>query len=141
MLWLVFFLLTKILTKGPNINIYGVILFPIYAKSGNGRLTMQEFSWLFKMVEQIGFPALIFAIWYFYHKSSVAQFNEIISQQNEASKAHFELLKDMIQTNILQTSLLQDIQAKITNNQWCPFVQGFLKGKDFKDVADNADKN
>lgn len=102
---------------------------------------MTEFSALLKITEQIGFPALIFAIWYFYHKSSVKQFNEIIEQQKENSKSTFELLKDMIQTNILQTSLLQDIQAKITNNQWCPFVQGFLKGKDFKDVADNADKN
>ena len=40
-------------------------------------------------IENVGFPALIFAIWYIYHQSQVKAFEKII--QN-----NFEILKDLL---------------------------------------------
>ena len=119
---------------------------------------MTEIS-LETLVKLLGFPAVIFAMWFLEHKAKTKQFNDLIENQSNREKTiftqlsdivsqyakqatqNFDLLKGMVETNIYQTSILQEIKDKINNNELCPFVKNFLKGKDFKDDANNADKN
>ena len=53
---------------------------------------MEFLNELSPFIENVGFPALIFAIWYIYHQSQVKAFEKII--QN-----NFEILKDSIQVD------------------------------------------
>ena len=67
-------------------------------------------------VESVGFPALIFAIWYIYHNAQVKAFEKIM--QN-----NFEILKDMLETNQYHAAILSRIESKIDSNVWCPILR------------------
>lgn len=77
---------------------------------------MEIFEQLSPFVENIGFPALIFAIWYIYHQAQVKAFEKII--QN-----NFEILKDLLETNQYHAAILSRIESKIDNNLWCPILK------------------
>ena len=77
---------------------------------------MEILDQLHPLLENIGFPALIFAIWYIYHQSQVKAFEKII--QN-----NFEILKDLLETNQFHAALLSRIESKIDNNLWCPLLK------------------
>ena len=73
------------------------------------------------LIENIGFPALVFAIWYIYHQSQVKAFETIIQD-------NFEILKDLLETNQYHAALLSRIESsriesKIDNNLWCPILK------------------
>ena len=68
------------------------------------------------LIENIGFPALIFLIWYIYHQSQVKAFELIIND-------NFEILKDLLETNQFHAALLSRIESKIDNNLWCPILK------------------
>ena len=53
---------------------------------------MDFITQIYPMLESVGFPALIFLIWYIYHQSQVKAFELII-------KDNFEILKDSIQVD------------------------------------------
>ena len=59
-----------------------------------------ELSLLMKLFESIGFPAVIFVIWYIYHNAQVKTFEKIISN-------NFEILKDLVETNQYNTKQLE----------------------------------
>ena len=59
------------------------------------------------LVENIGFPALVFAIWYIYHQSQVKAFETIIQD-------NFEILKDLLETN-------QELKVKSTTTSGVRF--------------------
>ena len=80
------------------------------------RSNMEIFEQLSPFVENIGFPALIFAIWYIYHQAQVKAFEKII--QN-----NFEILKDLLETNQYHAAILSRIESKIDNNLWCPILK------------------
>ena len=103
----------------PLINLYRLICgnafnpFSFYNSKG---VFMDIFEQLSPFVENIGFPALIFAIWYIYHQAQVKAFEKII--QN-----NFEILKDLLETNQYHAALLSRIESKIDNNLWCPLLK------------------
>lgn len=68
------------------------------------------------IIENIGFPALIFAIWYIYHQSQVKAFEKIIEN-------NFSILKDLLETNQYHAAILSRIESKIDNNLWCPLLK------------------
>ena len=70
---------------------------------------MDFINQILPLCESIGFPALVFAIWYIYHQSQVKAF-ELIIQDN------FEILKDLLETNQYHAALLSRIESKIDNN-------------------------
>jgi len=82
--------------------------------------TAKEYLWIYlnltPFIENVGFPALIFAIWYIYHQAQVKAFEKII--QN-----NFEILKDLLETNQYHAALLSRIESKIDNNLWCPLLK------------------
>ncbi len=82
---------------------------------------MEFIEQLSPFIENVGFPTLIFAIWYIYHQSQVKSFEKII--QN-----NFEILKELLETNQYHAALLSRIENKIDNNLWCPILKKeFLK--------------
>jgi hypothetical protein len=81
---------------------------------------MTESAFFIEILKNTGFPALIFIIWYIYHRSQVKMFEAIISN-------NFSLLKDMIETTSYNTSLLTQITELIKSNQFCPYMRKELK--------------
>lgn len=75
-----------------------------------------EINVLIKLFESIGFPAVIFVIWYIYHKAQVKTFENIISN-------NFQILKDMVETNQYSATVLSRIESKIDGNLWCPVLK------------------
>lgn len=73
--------------------------------------------------------AIVFAIWWMYHKAVTEQFKEILKQMSEREIRHFELLKDSIDTNKLMLATLQQINDNINQNKWCPITKEFHKGE------------
>ena len=67
-------------------------------------------------VENVGFPALIFAIQYIYHNAQTKAFEKLM--QN-----NFDILKDMLETNQYHAAILSRIESKIDNNLWCPMLK------------------
>ncbi|OGI31335.1 MAG: hypothetical protein A2287_02775 [Candidatus Melainabacteria bacterium RIFOXYA12_FULL_32_12] len=83
---------------------------------------MSETVLFIELVKNIGFPAVIFAIWYIYHKSQAKIFEEVL-------KNNFSVLKDLLETNQQHTSLLTRIENKIDANLWCPFIKKEIKSQ------------
>lgn len=83
---------------------------------------MNEAVIFIELVKNIGFPAVVFAIWYIYHKSQVKTFQEII-------RNNFAVLKDLLETNQKHTSVLTRIENKIDVNLWCPFIKKEIAAK------------
>lgn len=80
---------------------------------------------------------ILFVIWFLYHKSSTDQLNKIIDLQLNREKENFNLLKDMIDSNLLQNEKLEQIKSLITSNQWCPMYRKYLQEGVFKNESDD----
>lgn len=98
---------------------------------------MSDVSGLLEVMKLYGPSALFFAVWYLDRKATNEQWSKIIDQMVKSQAENFELLKDMIQTNILQTALLQRIESLIVNNQWCPYIKRFLEKGEVNGKSDN----
>jgi len=77
---------------------------------------MSETALIIELTKSIGFPAVIFAIWYIYHKSQVKTFEDIVNN-------NFLVLKDLLETNQYHAALLSRIESKIDTNLWCPILK------------------
>ncbi|HSA07581.1 MAG TPA: hypothetical protein P5556_10435 [Candidatus Gastranaerophilales bacterium] len=86
---------------------------------------MNDTALIIELVKNIGFPAVIFAIWYIYHKSQVKTFEDII-------KRNFDVLKDLLETNQYHTALLSKIESKIDMNLWCPVLRNEILKPDYR---------
>lgn len=53
---------------------------------------MLEGPFLLELVENIGFPSVIFIIWYLYHKAQVRNYEDLYKAQADREKYNFELL-------------------------------------------------
>jgi hypothetical protein len=84
---------------------------------------MSEAALLIELVKNIGFPAVIFAIWYIYHKAQVKTFQDVLNN-------NFKVLKDLLETNQYHAALLSRIELKIDSNLWCPILKKGLKNND-----------
>jgi hypothetical protein len=69
-----------------------------------------------KLFESIGFPAVIFVIWYIYHQAQVKTFENLMNQ-------NFAILKDLLETNQYHAAILSRIENKIDTNYWCPILK------------------
>ena len=68
---------------------------------------MDFLSQVSPLIENVGFPALIFAIWYLYHQSQVKAFEKIIEN-------NFEILKDLLESNQYHAAILSRCQKAIS---------------------------
>ncbi|MCD7878738.1 MAG: hypothetical protein LUG16_02255 [Candidatus Gastranaerophilales bacterium] len=72
---------------------------------------MEFLNQLSPFIENAGFPALIFAIWYIYHQSQVKTLETIIND-------NFEILKELLETNQYHAA---NIKCFIKRNQQAYF--------------------
>lgn len=91
---------------------------------------MPEASFLVEIVKVIGFPAVIFVMWYIDHKSQDRKhedtketFEKLIENMEKNSNKHFDLLKEMLEINNYQGSLLIKMEEHLRTNQYCPYVR------------------
>lgn len=95
---------------------------------------MTESALFMKLVEGIGYPALIFAVWYLYHRSQVKSgekqaaaqakvWEDQIKAMNTREERMFSLLASQLEA--LQCIVAQNarMESKIDSNQWCPLVK------------------
>jgi hypothetical protein len=82
-----------------------------------------DISIMLKLIESIGFPAVIFVIWYIYHDAQVKTFENIISN-------NFQILKDLVETNQYSATVLSRIESKIDGNLWCPVLKREVKSNE-----------
>jgi len=75
-----------------------------------------ELNQFLPLIENIGFPAVVFAIWYIYHNSQAKLFENMMNQ-------NFTILKDLLETNQYHAALLSRVESKIDNNLWCPILK------------------
>jgi hypothetical protein len=82
---------------------------------------------LIETAKVYGFPALIFTIWFIYHRSQTKAFENIIDK-------NFELLGGLLESIQYQSSMLTKITEQIQSNQFCPLMR-----KDYQrfNVQDN----
>lgn len=101
---------------------------------------MLDTAFLIEIVKAIGFPAVIFVIWFLYHKSQVEQqkqsskdnvkmFTKIIDEQAQREERNYKLLKEMLETHQYHGALLSVIKEKIDTNQWCPYIKEIQSDK------------
>lgn len=89
-------------------------------------------------LQQYGVAALLFIVFYMYHKAVTEQQNKVIDRQAEREKENFNLLKEMISINYIQNGLLEKIHSEIINNQWCPYVKKFISKGEINEPSNNA---
>lgn len=75
---------------------------------------------LIDLTKNIGFPAVIFAIWYIYHKAQVKTFEQMMNN-------NFKILKDLLETTQYNVAILSRIENKIDMNVWCPLLKKEMK--------------
>lgn len=95
---------------------------------------MAESATFLKLVESIGFPALIFAVWYLYHRSQVkaweareASLAETYRAQTRQRDEHetrmFDLLNGQLEALQCLIGQMARVENKIDTNQHCPIVR------------------
>ena len=91
-------------------------------------------SFFMELVKNVGFPAVIFLIWYLYHESQVRLwtttsennakiFERILSERNLRDERDFDLMKGIVETMQFQGAIVARMEGKIDNNQFCPIVR------------------
>jgi hypothetical protein len=100
---------------------------------------MSQGALLIELIKYVGFPAVIFAIWYLYHQSQVRLWSEnsksnsevferILRERSIRDARDYELMKNQIEVAQMQAAILARLEQKIDTNQFCPMVkEGYRK--------------
>ncbi len=103
-------------------------------KSTEVRDNVTETQIFLELVKNIGFPALIFAVWYLYHRSQVKAwelretsqaktFETQIQTMNEHEVRIFQLLNGQLEALQCLVGQVARVESKIDSNQHCPIVR------------------
>ena len=102
---------------------------------------MPETQFALLLIKELGFPALLFIIWFLYHRSESAKWMQFMEQtdskyqqqiqllqklidtREKANDQQFELLKSTIETIDFHSNILGRIENKIDTNQHCPLIR------------------
>jgi len=93
-----------------------------------------ESATFLKLIESIGFPALIFAVWYLYHRSQVKAWESREAIQSAAwdgqmqamaarEERVFNLLGGQLEALQCLIGQMARVENKIDTNQHCPIVR------------------
>lgn len=77
---------------------------------------MAEAGFLIDIVRVVGFPAVIFVIWYLYHKSQVKHMMDLLGRL-------FALTDNCIETIQYNAQVMSRLTEKIDGNQFCPLIR------------------
>lgn len=87
-----------------------------------------------ELLNTIGFPALIFIIWYVYHRSENIKWDEHFKTQNsivkemmeqskEQTRQQFELWQNQADALHAHTAILARLETKIDHSEFCPIIK------------------
>lgn len=88
---------------------------------------MNEFTFFIDLVKNLGFPALIFIIFFIYHKSQTNILIDIIKNMEMREKALTDYLHSQIETLQSLISTLSRIEYKIDQGMQCPIRKEIVK--------------
>lgn len=88
---------------------------------------MNEWQAYLEIIKNIGFPAIIFIIWYIYHRSQVEFYKEVLKNQEEREKRNFEILQEMTEAMQRTVAILSRMEYKIDSNSYCPISKELKK--------------
>lgn len=77
---------------------------------------MGEIDFLTEILKSVGFPAVIFIIWYLYHKSHVEFLKQILSAQAEREEKLTEALQALV-------AITSRMEFKIDRGYVCPVIK------------------
>lgn len=84
---------------------------------------MLEAGFFIELIKVVGFPAVIFAIWYIDHKSQDRKHEDTKKTFETLIDNNFKLLSGLIESVHYQSALLAKISEKISSNQFCPLMR------------------
>ncbi len=82
-----------------------------------------EFTFLIEAVKAVGYPALIFAIWWMTNKQSNRNIEDLINNFKKTNEEMLSEMKEMTDALQMNYSQLTRIELKIDQNQWCPMIR------------------
>ncbi len=88
---------------------------------------MSEAAFLLDAIKAVGFPAVIFAIWYLYHKSQVRQQKETFESNQKETRnlvdKLFALTESCLETIQYNANMMARLVEKVDGNQFCPVIK------------------
>lgn len=72
-------------------------------------------------LQELGATALMFIVFYLVLQFNKSSIESLIKQQSDFVSKMFELYNKLLDTTVFNSSMLQKIDDKIKNGQWCPF--------------------
>ena len=88
---------------------------------------MTEAGFYMDLIKVVGFPAIIFIIWYIYHKSQVKAWQEVnethANETKEMFNKLFTLTDSCIETIQYNATVMARLVEKIDGNQFCPLIK------------------
>jgi len=84
---------------------------------------MLESSFFLDLIKYLGFPALIFLVWYLSQRNSHQQLMALIERFSVESERQYETLKEILETQQHQLTALVRMESKIDSAQYCPVVR------------------
>ncbi|MDQ7799550.1 MAG: hypothetical protein RDU76_11525 [Candidatus Edwardsbacteria bacterium] len=84
---------------------------------------MAESSFLLKLILNLGINALIFLIWFFYHRGQISLFTQMINGMQAREQETMKVLKDQTETLQYLSGILGRMEQKIDSNQYCPMIK------------------
>lgn len=86
-----------------------------------------ELTLLIELIKHIGFPALIFIVFFLYHKSQTKILIQIIQNIEQREKDQTHYLKEQIETLQWMVSSIARLEYKIDAGMQCPMKKELLK--------------
>ena len=86
---------------------------------------MPEASFVINLIKYLGFPAVLFLMWYMDHQSKEKHLNTLI----DLLKDQVDSARDLIEVTRYHGAVLVRLEQKIDTNQQCPIVRGEVGGK------------
>ena len=84
---------------------------------------MTEIQLLMELVKNVGFPAVIFAIWYLYHRAQVKAWEAQMQTMREHEERMFALLNGQLEALQCLVGQCARMETKIDSNMYCPMVR------------------
>jgi len=84
---------------------------------------MHEYAFFVELIKTIGSPALVFIMFYIYHKTQTEMLLCIIKNLENREKTFSEYLQQQIETMQCMASQLSRIEYKIDTYTNCPIIK------------------
>jgi len=84
---------------------------------------VSEYNFLLDMVKQNGITALLFIIFFLYHRDQVASWKALREADTKREERTHELFKSQLEVQQAQLAQLARMEQKMDSNSYCPMVR------------------